>query len=135
MVSQHVVTVWKILTLSVATLSPSPSAIASTCSVKANRTTPSIGRVCQNFGAGAVVLEAEECPSLENAFLAFRTTQQNDILRRLLLLCAESLWPSRVLLIWATHRQRRWRRWTLAGDVPCGRRDNCGGEAVGMKRW
>ncbi|WP_255453861.1 hypothetical protein [Cryobacterium sp. Hz9] len=40
----------------------------------------SIGHVCQNFGAGAVVLDAEDCPSLENAFLALRIKQQVDIL-------------------------------------------------------
>ncbi len=77
--SQHVVIVWEILTLSVATLTPSPLAISSTCSVKANRTACSIGHVCQNFGAGAVVLEAGECPSLENVFLTLPSTQQLDM--------------------------------------------------------
>ncbi len=73
-----------------ATLTLSPSVIASICSVKANRTASSIGHGCRNFGAGAVVLDAEECPSLENALLALRTPQQVDILWRPLLFCVES---------------------------------------------
>ena len=42
---------------------------------------PADRHVCQNFGAGAgaVVLEAEDCPSLENVFLTLPSKQQLDM--------------------------------------------------------
>ncbi len=102
------------------------SVIASTCSVKAKSTASSFGHVCRNVDAGAVVLEAEDCSYLQNVFLALRTSQQRDIPCRLLLLCVESLWPSRVFLIRSARCRSLRRRRILADDVRCKSRRNCG---------
>ena len=64
-----------------------------------------------------------------------RATARYAMSPALLLFCDEDFRLSQFLLIRPAHCWSIPTRQILACDVRCGRRDNCGGEAVHMERW